>query len=193
MTYDEPSREAAYAALYAATFDAILGYALRRVERPDDAADVVAETFLVAWRRFDDVPPGDEARLWLYGVARRTLANQRRGDQRRTALGQRLGERLGRELATHVPDHADAVAERATMSAALERLADRDREALELSVWEGLGSREIAQVLGLSDVAVRSRLSRARSRMRGLLGHTSGGGGHDLHEPTRTSAPKEGR
>jgi RNA polymerase sigma-70 factor (ECF subfamily) len=59
----------------------LLAYALRRVDRPEDAADVVAETFLVAWRRLDDVPPGAQARLWLYGVARRQLANQRRGNQ----------------------------------------------------------------------------------------------------------------
>lgn len=61
--------------LYAAHLNAILGYALRRVAAPEDAADVVAETFLIAWRRCADVPPGGEARLWLYGVARRVLAN----------------------------------------------------------------------------------------------------------------------
>ena len=57
--------------IYTANCTPILGYALRRTGSGDDAADIVAETFLTAWRRLDDVPPGDEARLWLYGVARR--------------------------------------------------------------------------------------------------------------------------
>ena len=72
----------------------LLAYALRRVDRPEDAADVVAETFLVAWRRMDRVPAGDEARLWLYGVARRQLANQRRGQLRRSRLADRLRSEL---------------------------------------------------------------------------------------------------
>ncbi|MEV4259420.1 RNA polymerase sigma factor, partial [Spirillospora sp. NPDC049652] len=80
--------------LYAENRAKVLGYALRRTGDPQDAADVVAETFLVAWRRLDDVPPGDEARLWLYGVARRVLAGQRRGERRRSALGARLRSEL---------------------------------------------------------------------------------------------------
>src|SRR5262249_25660963 len=84
-----------FEALYAAHGRAILGSALRRVSRPADAADVVAEPFLVAWRRLDDVPPGAEARPWLSGVARRTLANHRRGERRRQRLGQRLGAAVG--------------------------------------------------------------------------------------------------
>ena len=61
--------------LYTANFAALLAYALRRVEQHEDAADVVAETFLVAWRRGPELPAGDEVRLWLYGAARRVLAN----------------------------------------------------------------------------------------------------------------------
>src|SRR3954469_17895198 len=55
---------------------AILGYALRRVERSDLAADVLSEVMLVTWRRLDEVPRGDQARIWLYGVARRVILNQ---------------------------------------------------------------------------------------------------------------------
>jgi RNA polymerase sigma-70 factor, ECF subfamily len=77
----------------------VLGYALRRVDEPADAADVLAETFLVAWRRLGGVPEGDDARPWLLAVARRVLANQRRGERRRDSLA----ERLGQELAAHVP------------------------------------------------------------------------------------------
>jgi RNA polymerase sigma-70 factor, ECF subfamily len=152
--------------LYAEQFDRLLGYALRRVDRPEDAADVVSETFLVAWRRLGDIPDGDEARLWLYGVARRALANHRRGDGRRTALG----DRLRQDLAACAPDHAAGVTERETVRAAMHRLAARDREVLELAAWEGLEPREIAEVLGISPIAVRSRLSRSRARLRALMG-----------------------
>ena len=65
----------------------MLGYALRRTDNTDDAADVLAETFLVAWRRPDEIPPGPQARLWLYGTARRVLANQRRAERRRLTGG----------------------------------------------------------------------------------------------------------
>src|SRR4051794_39382842 len=73
----------------------LLGYLLRRTDNPEDASDALAEVMLVAWRRLDDVPAGDEARLWLFGVARRVLANSRRSTERR----RRLGERLRQELA----------------------------------------------------------------------------------------------
>jgi RNA polymerase sigma-70 factor (ECF subfamily) len=78
--------EAVYRELYAP----VCGYTLRRIRQPDDAAEVVAETFATLWRRFDACPQGDELRPWLFGVARRVAANQRRGERRRTALGQRL-------------------------------------------------------------------------------------------------------
>lgn len=158
--------EARFAALYADTFDRLLAYALRRVDEPERAADVVAETFLVAWRRLPEVPPGDEARLWVYGVARRVLANDRRGRARR----QRLGERLRADLPRAVPDHADRLAATATVRAALSRLREQDREILTLTLWEELEPREIALVLDLPVGTVRTRLSRARARLQGELG-----------------------
>ena len=147
---------------FEALFDAhrrtVLAYALRRVDDPADAADVVAETFLTAWRRLGDVPA--EPRPWLLGVARRVLANQRRGARRRTGLA----ERLGHELATEPlapPSDADLAVRRA-----LARLSDEDREVLLLSGWEGLTPGEIATVIGMRAVTVRSRLHRARRRLR---------------------------
>ena len=153
--------------LYAAYVDPILGYALRRVATPADAADVVAETFLVAWRRRTDVPEGEAARLWLYGVARHVLANQRRGDLRRSALGGRLRT----ELPSVVPDPAAWVAGRTDAIRALDRLRKDDREVVELTAWEGLDTKEVADVLGITPVAARARLSRARKRLREQLGH----------------------
>ena len=91
---DARAREDAYRALFDAEFRRILGYALRRTACATDAADVAAETFLVAWRRFDEVPAGAETRLWLYGVARRVLANHQRGEVRRERLGARFRDDL---------------------------------------------------------------------------------------------------
>ncbi|HMS72852.1 MAG TPA: sigma-70 family RNA polymerase sigma factor [Baekduia sp.] len=142
---------------------AVLAYALRRAARPEDAADIVAETFLVAWRRLDKVPPGDAARLWLYGVARRQLANQRRGQLRRS----QLADRLRQELAQLDPTHAQPPDDRVqALIAALARLSDQDREILRLEAWEGLTPAEIATVTGMRPVTVRSRLHRARKRLR---------------------------
>src|SRR5262249_27147731 len=86
--------------LYADHGRDVLAYALRRSASPEDAADAVAETFLVAWRRLADLPVGDEAPLWLYGVARRVLANQRRGERRRVRLAEQLRAELSRSVQT---------------------------------------------------------------------------------------------
>lgn len=150
----------------------LLSYAVRRVQRPEDAADVVAETFLVAWRRIDDVPQGAEARLWLYGVARRQLANQRRGQLRRSQLVDRLRAELPGALAAG-GGHED---ERAVdVRAALARLGDEDRELLMLSGWEGLSPGEIAKVMELPAVTLRSRLHRARKRLRAEITRAQAG------------------
>jgi RNA polymerase sigma-70 factor (ECF subfamily) len=149
----------------------LLAYALRRVERPEDAADVVAETFLVAWRRLDDVPPGAQARLWLYGVARRQLANQRRGQLRRSQLADRLRGELPAAVAPGAVEDDRVIAVRG----ALARLDEADRELLALSSWEGLSPGEIAVVLRLPAVTLRSRLHRARKRLRAELARADAG------------------
>ncbi|WP_433170573.1 RNA polymerase sigma factor [Actinoallomurus sp. CA-150999] len=89
-----PDPEQRFEAVYMAHYAAMLSYVRRRTDSPDDAADAIAETFATAWRRVADIPDGDEARLWLYGVARRVLANHRRGESRRTALATRLRAEL---------------------------------------------------------------------------------------------------
>jgi RNA polymerase sigma-70 factor (ECF subfamily) len=157
--------QARFAKLYREEGRAILEYALRRVDDAEDAADVVAETFLVAWRRLGEVPLGDGARLWLYGVARLTLANLHRAERRRTRLGRRLAESLRTELSTHRPPEGEA----AEVLRAIAELGEEDRELLLLVSWEGLTPSEAARVLGTSALAARSRLHRARRRLRHLL------------------------
>lgn len=162
------SRELAqirFGQLYRDQGRAILAYALRRVEDAEDAADVVAETFLVAWRRLDEAPNDAGARLWLFGVARRVIANRHRAERRRTRLGERLAESLRTELATQPAPAGEA----AKVLRAMGGLGDDDRELLLLVSWEELSPGEAAEVLGISSLAARSRLHRARRRLRALL------------------------
>lgn len=154
---DERRREEIFEEIYRAHYDAVARYALRRARSPDDAVDVIGETFLTAWRRLDDLPDGDGARLWLYGVARRVLANHRRGAARRELLATRLRG----EFAEAAPARP---AETVAVRAAFGRLSDDDRELLSLTGWEGLSPGEIAEVLGCRAGAVRARLHRARKR-----------------------------
>ena len=157
--------EVRFRKLYAEHRGEILAYALRRVTDPEDAADVLAETFLVAWRRLDDLPPQGQARFWLIGVARRALANQRRGEDRRSKLVERLCSELAVNLGqgrVDAPDGGEVIAALATLDPA-------DQELLRLNAWEGLEPSEAARVLGISSVAARSRLHRARRRLRLVL------------------------
>ena len=166
---DRAEAQAEFRTLYATHLDAI-GYALRRVDTPEDAADVVAETFLVAWRRCDEIP-GSEARLWLYGVARRVLSNHQRAEGRRSNLGDRLRAELADQVT--VGDPAEEIVQVSAVRAAMAELEPPDREVLELAAWEELEPREIAVTLGISPMAARTRLSRARSRLRKRM-HTTG-------------------
>lgn len=157
--------QARFSRLYREQGRAVLVYALRRVEDREDAADVVAETFLIAWRRLGEVPVDAGAKLWLYAVARRVIANLHRGERRRTRLGRRLAESLRTELATHPAPTGEA----AEILRAMAELSEEDRELLLLVSWEELSPGEAASVLEISSLAARSRLHRARRRLRALL------------------------
>ncbi|MEV5829203.1 sigma-70 family RNA polymerase sigma factor [Spirillospora sp. NPDC052242] len=149
-----------FTAVYAATYRPLLGYALRRCDSPEDAADVVAETFAIAWRRAAEMPAGDQARLWLYGVAHRVLANQRRGARRNTIKTAALRA----ELSAGTPPRPAPEPDGPAVADVFRALPDRDRELLALVAWEGLSNAEIATVLGCSRNAASIRLHRARRR-----------------------------
>jgi RNA polymerase sigma-70 factor, ECF subfamily len=147
----------AFAALFEAHVDALLAYARRRTSQLSDAEDVVAETFTVAWRRRDAIPAQDgHDRAWLYGIARRVLANQRRAAARRGRLLDRL-----RTVVTG----PRSTAEPSDVLAALAQLSTADQELLRLVAWEGLTHAEVALVLGITTNAVAVRLHRARHRL----------------------------
>lgn len=156
--------------LYTAHMTAILGFAARRVDTPADASDVASEVFVVAWRRIRDVPSGDQARLWLYGVARGVLANHRRGKARREQLGLALLD-AWRDAADSDPAELFEMHE-ATRSVvnALARLRAIDRDLLTLTVWEGLSAAEASRVVGIRPDAARTRILRARRRLHDMLG-----------------------
>ena len=162
-------RQRRFEAVYREHHGPILGYVLRRTDNPDDAADVLGEVFLTAWRRLDDLPPDIEARLWLYGVARRVLANHRRGQRRRTALTERLRADLAGGY--RPPEFRGELGQ---IAAAFRRLPDAERELLSLAAWEGLDNGQIATVLGCSRNAVRIRLFRARRRLTAELASVPG-------------------
>lgn len=175
--------------IYAEQLPDLLGFSLRRCASREDAADLVAEVFLVAWRRFADLPGGTQTRLWLFGVAHRALANQSRAERRRRNLGARLAEHLAEARA---PDPA-GVFERGdqvrVMRQGLEALSEVDRALITLTAWESLTVAEAAKVLGLTAGAARVRLHRARTRLRRALDEQAADAGPPPHDaPTTTPA-----
>lgn len=151
-------RRERFEALYRAHAGAVRGYALRRTGAAV-ADDVVADVFLVAWRRLDDVP--SDPFPWLLGVARRVLANRRRGDARQFALRGRL---IAETVSEPSPAWLSGDPEDGVLRA-LRELAPGDREVLLLVAWEGLGSARAARVLGVRPGAFAMRLHRARRRL----------------------------
>jgi RNA polymerase sigma factor (sigma-70 family) len=179
------SRLARFDALFTEHQRAVLAYAIRRCPTLADAEDVVAETFTIAWRKVDGIPA--EAPLpWLYAVARRVLANHRRGLGRRERLAALLRvEDVPTPL--RAGDDLDGPAFRA-----LATLSPADQEVLRLVAWEELGNGEIAQVLGITPNAVAIRLHRARARLAAALGKENGHGDLKYPGPSRTSAQVKG-
>jgi len=142
----------------------VYAYAARRVGR-DAADDVVADTFVVAWRRRSGRP--SRPLPWLYGVARRVIADRRRTGERFTALIDRI--------AAHDRPATEDATGRLDAMVALESLSDDDREVLLLDAWEGLGSADAARALGITAPSYRMRLSRARRRLARAMDDHRGG------------------
>jgi RNA polymerase sigma-70 factor (ECF subfamily) len=148
--------------LFDAYGDRILLYFKRRTGT-EAAHDGTADTFLVAWRRIDDIPVDGEL-PWLYGVAKRVLSQQRRGRTRRHRLVEKLA---GLAVATEPGPETIVVrnVEHAEVLDAVGRLRPKEQEILQLATWEGLPHSEIGQILGCSSHAVDQRLHRATRRL----------------------------
>lgn len=153
-------RDVAFERFFRVHHAAIFAFASRRTDATT-AQDVTADTFAIAWRRWDELPY-DRPLPWLYGVARRVLANARRSERRQRVLSD--------ALASRPPAAADE--QTGFVIAALERLRDRDRDALLLVAWEGLSPQEAATALGLSYASFRVVAHRARRRLAKALAET---------------------
>lgn len=164
MTDDSPAR-ARFEHLFALAYDDLCRFVRRRI---DDGDDVVADTFLVAWRRLGDVPADDgEARAWLFGTARKLMANRRRKDARVVAwAGVGTGGPPGEPTTA---DPTSAVDARVDLGRAFATLAGTDQECLALVAWDGLSATQAAAVLDISPNAFTVRLHRARQRLRAAL------------------------
>jgi len=159
-------RAAAFAALFGDAFDDVLRFCARRVT-PEQAEDVAAEVMTIAWRRFEEMPNGrGDQRAWLFTTARNLMLRQARDESRRRTLAVRIGS----GQASGLPGVDGEAAARVDLGRAWRLLSERHQEALALTVWDGLTTLEAATVLGISPVAYRLRLSRARSVMRAHLG-----------------------
>lgn len=153
----------AFTRAYQESYPDMLRFVRRRV-RADVADDIVADVFTVAWRRWSSAP--DDVRPWLFGIAHRVIAQDRRALNRRSALQLRV--------ATY-PVTGPASAGQADIDAALDlqgawaQLSDKDREAIALVAWDGLTGQQAAQVLGCTRATFAVRLSRARRRLQAAL------------------------
>ena len=149
--------------LYERFYAPVYSYCRRRtnIEAVDD---VVADTFLVAWRKVDAIPTGSAALPWLYGVAYKVLSHQWRGLARRQRLERKLAGMNG--LAPSMPD--EVIVARQESSHILQALSDlrpADQELLRLTAWEELTPKELAIALEITPGAARQRLHEARKRL----------------------------
>ncbi|MEV6301151.1 sigma-70 family RNA polymerase sigma factor [Actinoplanes sp. NPDC051861] len=158
----EPRPDDYFTDLYQKHYPQVYAYAVTRAGR-QLADEVVAESFLVAWRRLTELPPAAPL-PWLLAVARNVVSERFRAEERQQAVAAEMRAWISDE-ALIVDDVADGVAERADVLTALGTLSDDDRELLTLVAWHGLTPREAGRVLGCSPAAYYVRLHRARRHL----------------------------
>lgn len=180
----DADRDAEFERFFRAYHAAVLAYARRRADATV-AQDVTAETFAVAWRKWEQLPR-DRPLPWLYGVARRTLANNRRSERRQHATAEAVAETFRPGVMSDEPT--------GVVAAALASLRDDDQDALLLIAWEGLSPQDAAAALGVSYATFRVRTHRARRRLaKALLASGYQPGKTIATEPTNEQVAKEPR
>jgi RNA polymerase sigma factor (sigma-70 family) len=183
------SKEDQFRSVYERTFPAILNYVRRRLTSGERSElDVTSEIYAVVWRRLDDLPTPPEDLLWIYGVARHSVARFHRDQSRRLRLRARIEAEPSARADPVGPEEINEI-----VRSAVARLGETDREAIRLAHWEGLRHDEIATILGLTSNAVELRLRRARARLRRDLTELLGGeeGVAQLQQDLE-SLPREG-
>jgi RNA polymerase sigma-70 factor (ECF subfamily) len=166
-----------FSALYDQTNADLLAFLLRRCPTAEDAADCLAETYLVAWRKRDRIPTGPDARPWLFGVARNVV---RQAHQRHHRFATAATALAAQVKAANVLRPEPLGREPERLRDALNALSDIDREIITLIAWDELTPTEVAQVLGLSANVVRVRAHRARAKLKAILGTSTP---HRLRSP----------
>ncbi len=149
----------------------MFAFVLRRVDTTQTAQDLTEDVFLVAWSKLHDVPPAREGLYWLFGVARRIVANH----SRKTANRTRLAPRLVTVAPPPAPTPEDVVVrndEARYVIESLEVLRETDQELLRLAYWDDLPRRVIGELLEISESAVSVRLHRAVRRLEKALRHS---------------------
>jgi RNA polymerase sigma factor (sigma-70 family) len=154
--------EAAFEALYRAQYDDVLRFVSRRAH-PSHVDDIVAETFLTAWRRRDE--DLREPRPWLFRTARNIMLNAHRGDRRQRAVAVRIAS----HPAEVGPDHAGSVETLVDVAGAWHELSPKEQEVLALHIWDGLSDKEAATVAGCHRAAYAMRLTRAKRHLARIL------------------------
>jgi RNA polymerase sigma factor (sigma-70 family) len=158
-----PTRSTHFEAMYQQNWPQVMAYCLRRT-RSADAPDACSETFLVAWRRFDDIPPPPATLPYLYGIAGRVLSNQLRALRRRSRLDAKL-----RNLGVAPPVEPSTLVFQSSRDqevvAAVNQLKSKDREIMMLYAWEDLPRDTIAEVMGMTRAAVDQRIHRTYQKL----------------------------
>jgi RNA polymerase sigma-70 factor (ECF subfamily) len=173
---DSETERQRFAAVFLELSPRVYSFARRHCD-PVSAQDVTSETFLVVWRRMDELP--DAPLPWLLGIARNVLRNQVRAAVRRDRLVETLTAAPGTSRCGPAADVE--LIERTRLAEALLELTDREREALLLVAWEGLTPAQGAIVTGCSASTFARRLSRGRARLTAAL--------QDTPDPPRRSSP----
>jgi RNA polymerase sigma-70 factor, ECF subfamily len=155
-------RERQFQELYGATSKPLLAFIARRATTSEEATDLLAEAYIIAWRRLDEIPHSPESTLWLFGVARNLLMKSNHQQRSQQNLVHDLTQELAR-LAAYRPDTDIGLTDK--MHACLHRLPPKQREILLMTAWEGLKPREIAKITGSSANIVRVRLHHARQQL----------------------------
>lgn len=171
---EDPS---AFGVLFERHARAIYNYCFRRTADWTAAEDLTSVVFLEAWRKRDAVAlQGESALPWLYGVATNVLRNRRRSQRRHRAALERFPRDRSIEFADDADGRLDAERHMQVVLRALSQLPRREQDVIALCAWAGLSYEEAALALSLPVGTVRSRLSRARARMRELASDS----GHEV-------------
>lgn len=183
------SKSRATAAVRAHAAD-VLAYLTRRVDSPEDAADLLSEVLLIVWKRITALPSDDsEVRPWMFGIARKVLLRHHRTMQRKHAVADRLRSMLTVAESPGFSDRDD----HADLRDALIRLEQVDRDIIGLVHWEGFSLKDVGRIMRMKEGTVRSRYHRARASLRTYLAERPEGTTSPNDEPTAAAAVVEDR